>query len=346
MKTLLRIFALLCVIIILLLAGAYFYLTSASVQKRFVESQLPEGSSIEHIKVGLGSIELSGLLLSLDNGTRLELGDLQTTFEPLEALFAKTIKIGDLSLSDVRLQLPPVTELTTTTTAVSKGSAVSQPEPPSPSGVAKEAGDADQPLSLEQIYTLGAIEWLFDFGTISLNGEIIDGNGSNYKLVVDSDAIRPGKQSTVNVAVESVFSEPLQSGLSSLSGDLILQFTQSQSGGFEAFKLVAKAFAKDEAGRRLLYLDQTVDTSIDSSGRTGKFSFISETDVPNPGVFAPGLSEVGPVSLNGEGEATIEGDSLRLSKAALAAMANGSEVIDLKLKQEMTLGGKQNLVGD
>ncbi|MEM1223718.1 MAG: AsmA family protein [Verrucomicrobiota bacterium] len=346
MKTLLRIFALLCIFIILLLAGAYFYLTNAGVQKRIVEGQLPEGSSIEHIKIGLGSIELSGLILSLENGTELELGDLQSSFEPLDAFFAKTIKLGDLSLTDVRVQLPSVSEATVPATSISSGNPGPQPKPPASSTIASTADEEKEPLSFDQIYTLGEIEWLFDFGTINLDGEIIDGKGSSYKLVVNSDAIRPGQQSTVNVAVDSVFSEPLQSGLSSLSGELVFQLTQAQSGGFEDFKIVAKAVAKDEAGGRLLYSDQTIDTSIDSAGRKVKLSFTTETDVPNPGVFAPELSEVGPVSLDGEGEAMIEGDSLRLSKAALAAKANGSEVIDMQLKQEMTLGGKQNLVGD
>ena len=112
MKTLFRIFAVLFVLLLIACVGGYFILTNAGFQKSLVERQLPAGSSIESIHVTTGQVTLSGLILMLPDGTRVEVGGVDTAFEPLAAVFDQTIKMGVLQVEGLRVDLPTVNEPT------------------------------------------------------------------------------------------------------------------------------------------------------------------------------------------------------------------------------------------
>jgi len=72
MKTLLKIFLVLFVLVLVLVGAGLFILTRPGVQKKLVESQLPEGSSIRTVRVTTSSLELSELKLALPDGRLLE----------------------------------------------------------------------------------------------------------------------------------------------------------------------------------------------------------------------------------------------------------------------------------
>jgi hypothetical protein len=59
MKTLLRIFLVLFVLLILAVGIAYITVTRPAFQKKLVESKLPAGSSIKFVQISSRSIELT-----------------------------------------------------------------------------------------------------------------------------------------------------------------------------------------------------------------------------------------------------------------------------------------------
>ncbi|HKK17079.1 MAG TPA: hypothetical protein VJ952_00240, partial [Opitutales bacterium] len=106
MKTFLKIFLVLFILVLLLIGVGLFTLTRPGVQKKLLESQLPEGSSIRTVRVTTSSLELSELKLALPDGTQVRLAALDTDFKPLEALFNKTIKLGALNVEGLIVDIP------------------------------------------------------------------------------------------------------------------------------------------------------------------------------------------------------------------------------------------------
>ena len=96
MKTLLKLFAGFVLLILFLVAAAYFYLTNPGVQKRIVDQNLPEGSSVASVHVTLNKIELSGVKLAAEDGTQIAIAELRGDFSPMAAIFSKTVRVGDL----------------------------------------------------------------------------------------------------------------------------------------------------------------------------------------------------------------------------------------------------------
>ncbi|HAQ58131.1 MAG TPA: hypothetical protein DCR32_03815, partial [Opitutae bacterium] len=188
MKTLFRIFAVLLVLLLIALVSGYFILTNAGFQKSLVERQLPEGSSIGSIHVTTTQVTLSGLILMLEDGTRVEVGTVDTAFEPLAAVFDQTIKMGVLQVEGLRVDLPTVTE---PTVAAGLSTAEGEPRletvPSTPTATESEA--STNPM--EALNALGNFEWLLDIDGIDFEGVIHDGQGSMYGVQVDSPAIRP-----------------------------------------------------------------------------------------------------------------------------------------------------------
>jgi hypothetical protein len=181
MKTLFRIFAVLFVLLLIAFVGGYFILTNAGFQKSLVERQLPAGSSIESIHVTTGQMTLSGLILMLPDGARVEVGTVDTAFEPLAAVFDQTIKMGVLQVEGLRMDLPTVTE---PTVAANRSAAGREPRVET----APETPPATEQASanpMEVLNALGNFEWLLDIDGIDFEGEIHDGQGSMYVLRVD-----------------------------------------------------------------------------------------------------------------------------------------------------------------
>ncbi|MEN8734438.1 MAG: hypothetical protein ABF329_06450, partial [Lentimonas sp.] len=98
MKTLFRICLVCFVLVVIILGAGYLVLTNAGFQKRMLEGKLPEGSSVKHVHVTTGTLELSELILVLPDGTRVKIEEIDTSFSPLAALFDDTIRIGALEV--------------------------------------------------------------------------------------------------------------------------------------------------------------------------------------------------------------------------------------------------------
>ena len=91
MKTLLRIFLVLFVLLILAVGIAYITVTRPAFQKKLVESKLPAGSSIKFVQITTRSIELTDLRLQLADGTTAKLESLRSDFSPLAVILSDRI---------------------------------------------------------------------------------------------------------------------------------------------------------------------------------------------------------------------------------------------------------------
>ncbi|MEM8866677.1 MAG: AsmA family protein [Verrucomicrobiota bacterium] len=346
MKILFRCLLVFCLLVLLILAGAYFYLTNAGVQKRLVEKQLPAGSSVDSVKVSLDHLQVSGLVVQLEDGTRLSLGDLESSFDPLAAIFDKTIKLGALSAADILVKLPAETEATSVTPSSTGQAVASQVYEPAPTSSASTVEVAEEPFSLQQIHMMGDSGWLLEIEAINLAGELIDGRETNYTFSIVADQVAPGQRSELSFNLNSVFSEPIQGSLKSLESDLQLSFTQKKTGGFKDFLILSKASGADASGGRLFYADKQVTVEIDDAEKSTVLSAQVEGVFDRPELLAPELMGLGMINFSAEAGASLDGDVLTLNAAEVGVTIGSNEAFALLLKKEMTLGGEQNFVGE
>ena len=345
MKTLFRIFVVLFVLLIVALVGGYFVLTNAGFQKKLVESKLPAGSSIESIHVTTGKVTLSGLVLMLEDGTRVQVGALDTAFEPLAAAFDQTIKMGVLRVEGLRVDLPKVAAPTSS----GGGSSPSAHEPQVESApTAPAAGGEGEAMSpMEMLAAMGDFEWLLDIEGINLEGVIHDGQGSQYIMRVDAPAIRPGASSKVEASLQLLANAPLPSGLKTFDSTAALSFKQKIGGGFESLSFESNTSGKDARGGQLVSVQQTLDLEVDDAAGIATVSVDFDADLPKPQVLVPELATLGALKVTGNAVASTDGETLTLSAADLVASAAGTELLALNLKHEMVFGGQsQELSGE
>lgn len=344
MKTLFRIFAVLFVLLLIAVVGGYFTLTNAGFQKSLVESKLPEGSSVEAIHVTTGKVTLSGLVLMLPDGTRVQVGAVDTEFEPLAAVFDQTVKLGVLQVEGLRVDLPvasaPTASVESTAPVSGQPDAVPAPEP-APSTSSEPAANP-----MEALYALGDFEWLLDIDGIALEGVVHDGQGSMYMMRVNSPAIRPGEASAIDASLQLLTDAPLPSGLKVFDSTATLSFKQKMGGGFESLKLESNTSGKDARGSQLIAVQQTLDLEVDDTEGEATVSLSFDADLPKPQVLAPELAELGALKVKGNTVASTNGETMTLSAADLIVSVAGAEVLTLDLKQSMILGGSQMLSGE
>ncbi len=337
MKTLFRIFAVLVVLLLIALVGGYFILTNASVQKSLVERQLPAGSSIESIQVTTGQLTLSGLILMLPDGTRVEVGGVDTAFEPLAAVFDQTIKMGVLQVEGLRVDLPTVTE---PTVAASRSAAGREPRvetaPSTPSATEPEA--STKPM--EVLNALGHFEWLLDIDQIDFKGEIHDGQGSMYVVRVDSPAIRPGESSKIDASLQLLTDAPLPSGLKVFDSTATLSFMQKAEGGFESLQLELKTLGADAQGQQLISVQSALALEVDDAAGEATVSVNFNADLPKPQVIASELAILGRLQVTGNAVASTDGEAMTLSAANLNASVASTELLALDLKRSLVFGGE------
>ncbi|MDG1241278.1 MAG: hypothetical protein P8P52_01825 [Opitutae bacterium] len=339
MKTLFRIAVVLFILLLVTLVGGYLTLTNAGFQKRLVERQLPEGSSIESIHVTTTQVTLSGLLLILPDGTRVQVSAVDTAFDPLAAVFDQTIKMGVLQVEGLRVDLPVVAE-------------------PKPSGrpsvdvrvprveAVPDLATASEPAAnpLEALYALGDFKWLLDIEGIAVEGVIHDGNGSMYMVRVDSPAIRPGEVSKIDASLQLLTDVFLPSGLESFDSTVALSFKQKVAGGFESLKLETNTSGKDFQGLHLISLQQKLDLEVDDAEATISVTF--DADLPKPQVLVPELAGLGALKVSGNAVVSTDGEAMTLSTADLNISAAGSELLALDLKRSLVFGGVANVSGE
>ena len=343
MKTLFRILAVLFVLLLVFVAAGYFILTNAGFQKRVLEGKLPEGSSIEHIHVTTGKLELQGLVLFLPDGTRVKLGAVDTAFDPLAAVFDQTIQLGALQVQDFQVDLPVADALTEAPDAAGEGMTAATPvlEPAQPA-----TSDAAASDPMEVLYALGNFEWLLEVESIALDGIINDGKDARYVVTVESAAIRPGQQSTVEASLRLVSDKPLQSGLKELDSHATLRFKQKAIGGFESLRLESQISGKDAQGGNLISVSQALDLVVQEAEGLATLSAVFDANLPSPELLTPELATLGAVQIEGQAVASTDGSAMTLASADLTVSSAGAQMLALDLKQSMRFGGAQNLAGD
>lgn len=349
MKTLLKIFALLCLICALALVGGYFLLTSSGFQKRMIEKRLPEGSSLDSVKVTLDSASLKGLVLALPDGTRVKLESLDTRMSPLAAVFDRTIELGVLHVNGLLVDVP--------TALIPSSDEVQPPAAPdggdaTPPATGRPDADPGQPAAgrpsdpLEGIYALGDLDWLFDIEGIDVDGQIRDVAGNRFSFELDAEPIKPGQRSRVNGKASLVSGESMQAGLKSFEARLGIEFNQLADGGFDEIQVDSELSGADASAERLLAATSRLRLKIDGFRETAEAGLKLEADVPQPARILPELGSLGAVNLSADLEASAEGGALLLRKADGALSANGAPVAQIDLQQSLALGGEQNFTGE
>ncbi|MEN8830183.1 MAG: hypothetical protein ACN4GF_08115 [Lentimonas sp.] len=345
MKTLFRICLVCFVLVVIILGAGYLVLTNAGFQKRMLEGKLPEGSSVKHVHVTTGTLELSELILVLPDGTRVKIEEIDTSFSPLAALFDDTIRIGALEVDGLMVQLPAAQATTVDSTGgTSTGSSSSGGNQPVASKEPRSTQPPQNPW--ESINAISNLQWLLDVETIQLNGKIKDATGTTYAFDIKSGAIRPSAETVVDATLQLVSSDPTLSGLKEFDSKAELRFTQKAHGGFEQIHLESKTSGKDASGSEILSVSSEVDLAFDGFEETATLKVDFNADVQRPELFVPKMASMGALKLNGSVQAKVDGVVMMLSDAGIQLSANGAEVVTLDLKKALSLGGKQNLSGE
>ena len=108
MKSLLRIFLVLFVLLISLSGIGYFSVTRPAFQKKLVESKLPAGSSIKFVRITARSIELTKLKLQLADGTSAKLESFRADFSPIGLILSGMIELRGLNVEGLVVKLPEI----------------------------------------------------------------------------------------------------------------------------------------------------------------------------------------------------------------------------------------------
>ena len=123
MKWFLRFFLGALAVVLLLAGGAYFWVTRPTFQKRMLERNLPEGGTVERVRVRPGSLLVSGLEVPLPDGTRVTVAKAENTFDLWAALTDRTVKLGPTTVEGLEITLPERGDgRTTAAKAVSRAS--------------------------------------------------------------------------------------------------------------------------------------------------------------------------------------------------------------------------------
>lgn len=341
MKKLFSILLVCLILVVLALVAGYFVVTSASFQKRMLESKLPAGSSVKHVHVTSGTLKLSELILVLEDGTRVKVSEVDTTFSPLAALFDNTIRMGDLEIDGLLVQLPQAAPMT------QPGVSSSQSTSSTSSTVSSSSTSAPATTNpWDAINQIENIEWLLDIETIKFNGKIKDADGNTYAFDVKSGAIRPSAETIVDASLNLVSSEPIQSGIKELDAKAQLRFKQKATGGFEQLSYESQTTAKDAAGREILAVSNALQLTFNGFEETAEVSLKFSADVQRPELLMSELATMGTLKASGNLKAKVEGAVTTLTSADLNLSANGLQVVELDLKKPLNLGGKQNLSGE
>lgn len=350
MKTLLKLFLALIVLFVILIGVGFFVLTRPGVQKKLVEGQLPEGSSIRTVRVTTSSLELSELKLALPDGTMVRLEMLETDFKPLAAIFDQTIKLGALKVDGLVVEIPQTliqspskpTPLPDLPGTPSKPSQTDMPAKPPADVASQEAPGSPTDI----FYAAGQIEWLFDIDSIQLEGELRDGAGSRYAIDMKSGAIRPGQEATMDASLKLNSREALHAGLKNFDASTRLFLKQNIDGGFEEIRLESLTKASDASGNNLLTVNQDLKLAVQGFDEIASLELTFNADLPKPEIFLPEMAGVGPVNVQGALSAGAKGSELTLSETDLLVSLAGSELAAVKLNKQFTIGGNQDLSGN
>lgn len=350
MKTLFKIFLALFVLFLVLAGSALFILTRPGVQKKLVESQLPEGSSIRTVRVTTSSLELAELKLALSDGTRVRLDSLETDFKPLDALFNRTVHLGALHVDGLVVDIPRALIQAPTPSDPSADDPSAPQEPkqdPGEISLPEEAPELEAAGSpAEALYAIGQLEWLVDIDSIRIEGELRDAAGSRYAMDLSSGAIRPGEETSIEASLRLSASEALHAGLKEFDASARVFLKQNRGGGFEEVRIESSTRASDASGNKLLTASQELDVSVQGFEESASLALQFNVDLPRPEIFLPELAGVGRVNLQGSLAAGAEGEELTLRETDLGLSVADGELVTVSLNKHFTLGGTQDLSGN
>lgn len=347
MKTLLKLGLLFFIFVLLILAAAVFTLTRPGVQKILIERQLPAGSSIGKVAVTASRVSISQLNLVHPNGASVRIEQLQTGYSPSAALFDRTIRLGDLRVEGVLVELAsPLLE---------PAAAPAGPLPATGSGGAPAperatnvdtARAATPAAPLDPIYALGQIDWLLDIASVSVSGELRDGAGSVFLFELSSEAIRPGERATLEGSFRLDSAESLTAGIQQLDTSARLQLLQKSGGGFEELDLEAIVAARDRMGRQLLSAKGQVGMTVQSFQKTAGLKVAFNAEVPQPVVFVPELAGFSELGIQAAFGVSARGPLMTVETAEFLASAGERALARVNLKQTFPLGAGPALAGD
>ncbi|MFL2833630.1 MAG: AsmA family protein [Coraliomargaritaceae bacterium] len=343
MKSPLRIFLVLFILLISLAGIGYFSVTRPAFQKKLIESKLPAGSSIKFVRITARSIELTKLKLQLADGTSAKLESFRADFSPLALILSGMIELRGLKVEGLVVKLPEintpmaVSDNLPVDASDSTNDAPTQTTPPT-------ALAASSPT--DALYALSEIGLLFDIDSIDLSGLLIDASSSRYVFSANAGHIAPGSQTNLEAKLKLESKQALQGGLQDFGSNIHMVFTQKQSGGFDSIRAESFTSGSDVDGRNLISITQTLDLSVNGFEETAEIALSFDADLPHPEVFAPGLVQLQGLSLAGDLNGSAEGAKLTLETADVGAASNGTPVATVRLKQALSLSAEQQFTGE
>lgn len=344
MKTLFKILLTLFLLCLIVLGIAYFTVTRPAFQKRIIEAQLPEGSTLEHVQVTPSNLVLRGVDVRMPDGSRVQIGRMESGFSPLAAIFDKTIRLSGLDVESLIVQVPKASDAGPPSAGESSGRG--EPIDPGaiktapPSAVTSPAG-----APTDALYALGRLEWLLDIDSINLDGTIIDARENRFSFNITSGEIAPGLETELDASIELASKEALEGGLQNFASQARLQFKQNTTGGFESLSLDSNTSGSNASGENLLSASQTLSLQVDASGENAQLTLAANLDLPEPGVFLPEMDTLRGFILQAELTADAKGSVLTLNQANLDLSAGGEPIAKVNLEQALTLGGEQQFAG-
>ena len=167
MKSLIRIFLVLSLLLVSFASIGYFSVTRPAFQKKLVERKLPAGSSIKFVRITARSIELANLRLQLADGTSAEFESLRTDFSPLALISSGMIELRGLEVEGLVVKLPEINTHTAVSNnlpvdvGISTNDGLTQAKP---SAVPAASSPTDA------LYILSETGQLFNIDSIDLSG--------------------------------------------------------------------------------------------------------------------------------------------------------------------------------
>lgn len=350
MKKLVRFFLVFVLLFVFPVGAGLFILTRPGVQKKIIESRLPEGSSIGKVRITIGSLKLSELKLALPNGANVRLALLDTEFDPLAALLDNTIKLGALNVSGLVVDIPQ--SLIPGPTSINRPSRLPGLSSTDNQAPVIQAVSVDEPAPqtsgspVDLLYAMGQFEWLLDVESINLEAELQDGLGRTYSIDMTSGAIRPGQETTIETSFQLNTREALHAELTKFAASSNLLLKQSIDGGFEQVRLKSFINAGDQYGTNLLTVRQEMDFVVKGLDERVSLELSFDADLPKPEIFLPEMAGVGPVNLQGSLVAGIAAEAFTLTETDLLLSSGGAEIVAVELKKSFILGATGNLSGN
>lgn len=336
MKALVRVFIVFLSCLLLALLG-YFVLTLPGVQKKIIQSKLPEGSSITYFRLTPNELTIKEVQYDLPDKSRLKIDVLSGQFSIWDAFFNDTLHIQNLELSGVDI------DLSNTIPSPNTDGKVHTSE--TRLSTKENLGSSTNEL-FENIYKLGQSPWLIVVDRLRIDGTVQTNKGNQFQLSIQADELKPGVPGMVELLFSASMSSEEFTQLSGLSGAFRLEFLQKETGGLERLQISSEFEAKDGHLEPILNLVNKVDFSLNAAGERSNMSADWTIDIHQPQVFLSEAKDIHAVQLSGTIDLYSEALLAELTSLNMYASVNSEKLARVELKQSLSLNGKQNYSGE